>query len=490
MGMLSLLLWTPAVGGLLLAWIPARHTQHLRLAANLTALATLLLSGWLLGHYDIANPALQLNEYYAINPTLGSAYSLGLDGLSMPLLLLCTLLVSVAILASWPLSVHVKAYYLCLLALEFSMLGVLLAQDWVLFYIFLELGLIPVFFLINRWGNKRRQTASLSFIFYSLCGSVFMLISFFAVSQYHLEFNGSLITGLQHSAKAMPLQQQTWVLLGFLVGFAIKLPIFPLHGWLPLAHVEAPGPVTLILSGIQLKLAAYGLLRVLVTLPDAAHVLQPLLELLALTGILYGSLLAWRQSDLKIMAAYASISQMGLVLLAISNLNTAGINSAMLLMAAHGLTAGTLFLLTELFYRRTRSRQIIDYGGLIQQLPRWSGLMIIGLLASMNLPGTLGFIAQLQTMTALYQQSGWLWLFAALSLLITAAYTIRTLGLLFISDGNPHQQALPDLNRMEMLAAGLLVAAIVLLGLQPTPLINLYSGTAAHLDHLLNPSGL
>lgn len=190
------------------------------------------------------------------------------------------------------------------------------------------------------------------------------------------------------------------------------------------------------------------------------------------------------------MAAYASISQMGLVLLAISNLNTAGINSAMLLMVAHGLTAGTLFLLTELFYRRTRSRQIIDYGGLIQQLPRWSGLMIIALLASMNLPGTLGFIAQLQTMTALYQQSGWLWLFAALSLLITAAYTIRTLGLLFISDGKTRQQTLPDLNRMELLAAGLLVAAIVLLGLQPTPLINLYSGTAAHLDHLLNPSGL
>ncbi|MDD2723189.1 MAG: NADH-quinone oxidoreductase subunit M [Methylovulum sp.] len=490
MGMLSLLLWTPAIGSLLLIWIPGQNISQVRLVANLSTTATLLLSAWLLSQYAPHDPALQFTEFFAINPALGSAYSLGVDGLSMPLLMLCTLLSSAAMLASLNLGIHAKAFHLCLLVLEFGMLGVLLAQDWVLFYIFWEISLIPLFFLIGRWGGNRSHAASLNFVFYALVGSVSMLISLLALSQYHLEHSGSLMTSIQNSAKAMPVQQQVWVLLGFLLGFGIKLPIFPLHGWLPLAFVKAPVAVSLLLSGVLFKMAAYGLLRVLVILPDAAHILQPLLVLLALTGMLYGCLLAWRQSHLKAMIAYASISQMGVVLLGISNLNQAGIQSAVLQMTAHSLTAGALLLLTEQLYQRTHSRLVQDYGGLIPLMPRWSGLMIISLFAAMNLPGTIGFIAELQTLAAFYPQWGWLWVFIAFSLLITAAYLIRTLSLLFIGEIPPPRQALEDSRPLEALVAGIMVTAIVALGLLPESLLDLSASTISHLHHLLNPLAL
>ncbi|MFZ2450831.1 MAG: NADH-quinone oxidoreductase subunit M [Methylovulum miyakonense] len=486
MGILSLLLWTPAIGCLLLIWVPGQNSYQIRLIANLVTMVSVALSGWMLAQYDAHDPTLQLAEYFAINPAFGSAYSLGVDGLSMPLLVLCTLLSWVAMLASLNVSTHIKAYHLCMLLLEFGMLGVFLAQDWVLFYIFWELTLIPLFFLIGRWGGNRRHAASLNFVFYTLVGSVFMLISLLAISQYHLEHSGSLITAIQNSAHTMPVQQQVWVLLGFLIGFGIKLPIFPAHGWLPLAFVEAPAGVSILLSGVLLKMAAYGLLRVLIILPEAAHILQPILVLLALAGMLYGSLLAWRQSNLKAMVAYASISQMGIVFLGISNLNQAGINSAILQMLAHSLTAGALVLLSEQLFKRTLSRQIQDYGGLIKPMPRWSGLMVVSLFAAMGLPGTVGFIAELQTLTAFYQQWGWLWVFLALSLLITAAYSIRTLGVLFISATHAPRLPLNDIRLPEGLAAGALVAAIVLLGLFPATLLDLSAGTVAQMHRLLN----
>jgi len=490
MGMLSLLLWTPAIGSLLLIWVPGKNFGQVRLIANLSAMAALFVSAWLLSQYAPHDPAMQFTEFFAINPALGSAYSLGIDGLSMPLLLLCTLLSSVAMLASLNLTTHVKAYHLCLLILEFGMLGVLLAQDWVLFYVFWEISLIPLYFLIGRWGGKRSHAASLNFVFYTLVGSVFMLMSLLAISQYHLEQSGSLMTSIQNSAQAMPIQQQVWVLLGFLLGFGIKLPIFPLHGWLPLAVIEAPVAVSLLLSGVLLKMAAYGLLRVLVILPDAAHILQPLLVLLGLAGMLYGCLLAWRQNHLKAMIVYASISQMGVVLLGISNLDQAGIQSAILQMTAHSLTAGALLLLTEQLFQRTHSRLVQDYGGLIPLMPQWSGLMIVSLFAAMNLPGTIGFVAQIQTLAAFYPQSGWLWIFIALSLLITAAYLIRTLGLLFISEISPPRLAINDLRPLEVLVAGIMVSAIVALGLLPETLLNLSASTISQMHHVLNPLAL
>ena len=282
MGILSILLWTPAAGVLLLALTPGQNIQLIRYIANLFTTIAFLLVCWLLSIYNAHDADLQFNEYFPLNPKLGSAYALGVDGLSMPMLVLATLLTSIALLASFTVSSSVKGYHICILLLEFGMLGVFLAQDWALFYIFWEVTLIPLFFLIGRWGGKRRHTASLNFVLYTMGGSVFMLISLLAISQYDLEHGGSLMSSMHQAAQDMPRVEQVLVLLGFVIGFGVKMPIFPLHGWLPLAHVEAPSPVSILLSGILLKMGAYGLIRAVVMLPEAAKLLQPFLIFLGL----------------------------------------------------------------------------------------------------------------------------------------------------------------------------------------------------------------
>ena len=485
MGILSLFLWTPAAGVLILVCIPGKNTFLIRCVANLFTTLAFFLACWLLAVYNRQEPELQFNEYIPFNPTLGSAYALGVDGLSMPMLVLAALLTSVAMLVSHSILSHIKGYLICMLLLEFGMLGVFLAQDWVLFYIFWELTLIPLFFLIGRWGGKRKHTASLNFVLYTMGGSVFMLLSVLAISQYDLEHAGSLMTSMHLAVRDMPRNEQILVLLGFLFGFGVKMPIFPLHGWLPLAHVEAPSPVSILLSGILLKMGAYGFIRSITMLPAATQTLQPLLVFLALFTMIYGSLLAWRQSDLKAMIAYSSISHMGLVLLGIATLNKTGLLGAVLQMTAHGLVAGGLFLLVGLLYERTQTRNIQDYSSLIQVMPRFAVFMTIALFALMGLPGSLGFIAELHTILGGLQQWGWLWVFFCLSFLINATYAIRTIGLLFTGPVKPQMQHISDLNRYELVAAGSVSAAIVLFGFCPSPLIDLSASTLAKLSSLL-----
>ena len=287
-----------------------------------------------LASFDTEISAMQFTEFYPLNPKLGSAYALGVDGLAMPMLILATLLTLIALLASFSINDGAKGYHICILLLEFGMLGVFMAQDWALFYIFWEVTLIPLFFLIDRWGGKRRHAASLNFVLYTMGGSVFMLLSLLAISQYDLEHQGSLMVSMGQAAQNMPITEQVLVLLGFLLGFGVKMPVFPLHGWLPLAHVEAPSPISILLSGILLKMGAYGLLRTVVMLPVAAKLFQPILVFLALFGMIYGGLLAWRQRDLKAMVAYSSLSHMGVVLLGIAALNQTGFTGAILQMTA------------------------------------------------------------------------------------------------------------------------------------------------------------
>ncbi len=482
MEILSLLLWTPAFGALALVFTPAQQTQLIRIIANSFAVLALLCSIWLLSLYDQHTSNLQFSEYFPLNPDLGSAYALGVDGLSMPMLVLATLLTSIALLASFTISERVKGYHICILLLEFGMLGVFLAQDWALFYIFWEVTLIPLFFLIDRWGGQRRHAASLNFVLYTMGGSVFMLMSLLAVSQYDLEQGGSLMTSMNQIAQNMPLTEQILVLLGFLIGFGVKMPIFPLHGWLPLAHVEAPSPVSILLSGILLKMGAYGLLRAVIMLPEAAQILQPFLLFLALFGMIYGGLLAWRQSDLKAMIAYSSISHLGLVLLGIASLTELGMTGAVFQMTAHGLIAGAMFLLVGLLYERTHTRNIQDYRSLIQVMPRFAIFMTLTLFAAMSLPSTAGFIAEFQILIGGFQQWGGWMVFFSISLLIGAAYSIRTIGLLFTGHSSPAMQSIEDLRVPEMLAASVLVLGILWFGLMPEPLIDLSASTIKHID--------
>jgi NADH-quinone oxidoreductase subunit M len=482
MGILSVLLWTPAVGALLLASIPCQSKFVIRTVAHLVTTFLFLLSCRLLVMFDMGHSSLQFSEYFPLNPDLGSAYALGVDGLSMPMLVLATLLTSIALLASFTISSNIKGYYICVLLLEFGMLGVFLAQDWVLFYIFWEVTLIPLFFLIGRWGGKRRHAASLNFVLYTMGGSIFMLISLLAISQYDLQHSGSLMSSMRQAAQDMPRYEQILVLLGFLIGFGVKMPIFPLHGWLPLAHVEAPSPISILLSGILLKMGAYGLLRAIVMLPEAADTLQWLFVLLALFSMLYGGLLAWRQSDLKAMVAYSSLSHMGVVLLGIATLNEAGLTGAVLQMTAHGLVAAALFLLVGLLYERTRTRNIQDYSSLVQVMPRFAVFTTLTLLAAMGLPGTIGFVAELHAIIGGFQQWGGIMVFFSLSILISAAYSMRTITLLVTGPVKPQMQLIEDLKPMELLPAGILAAGLVVFGVAPASLIKLSSVTLAQID--------
>lgn len=484
MGILSAILWTPAIGALMVALISGRDADIARYFGNLFAGFTFLLTCYLLLHYDPHNAGLQFNEYFAINPKVGSAYALGVDGLSVPMVVLATLLTSIALLASSSIVVGVKGYHISILLTEFGMLGVFLAQDWSLFYIFWEITLIPMFFLIDRWGGKRRQTASLNFVLYTMGGSIFMLVSLIAVYQYVPE-HVSLMSAMSHVSENMPRDQQVWAFLGFLIGFGVKMPIFPLHGWLPLAHVEAPSPVSILLSGILLKMGAYGLLRVVVILPEAAQTLQSLLVFLALFGMIYGGLLAWRQSDLKAMVAYSSISHMGIVLLGISALNETGFTGAVLQMSAHGLIAGALFLVVGLLYDRTHTRNIQDYSSLVQVMPRFAFFTTITLLAAMGMPGTVGAVAELHAMVGGFQQWGGLMVFFSLAILISTAYAIRTIGLLFTGPVKPQMKQIEDLRPPELVALGILVTGIVLFGLLPASLIDLSTATISQMNSLV-----
>lgn len=488
MGILSLLLITPAIGALILALIPGQDTKQIRLAANIFAALSFLLSCWLVVMYDIHDGALQFEEQFVLNPKLGTAFALGVDGLSLPMVVLATLLTCIALLASFNITNSVKGYYISILMLEFGMVGVFLSQDWSLFYIFWELTLIPLFILIARWGGTRRNVASINFVLYTMGGSIFMLISLLAISQYMPPHGGTLMSAMTVAAQSMPRNEQIWVLMGFLIGFGVKMPIFPLHGWLPLAHVEAPSPVSILLSGILLKMGAYGMIRVIVMLPEATEIMQTLLITLALIGMIYGGVLAWRQTDMKAMVAYSSVSHMGIILLDIATMNKTGLIGAVLQMTAHGLVAGAMFLLVGLLYERTHTRNILDYSSLVRVMPRFALFMTITLFAAMGLPGTVGFIAELHAIVGGFQEWGNLMILLGVSILIGTAYAMRTIGMLFTGPVKPQMRDIEDLKLYELIAAGVLVAAIVLFGLWPAPLIDLSLATVNQMNDTINQS--
>jgi len=279
------------------------------------------------------------------------------------------------------------------------------------------------------------------------------------------------------AAQSMPRDEQIWVLIGFLIGFGVKMPIFPLHGWLPLAHVEAPSPVSILLSGILLKMGAYGMIRVIVMLPEATQMLQTLLITLALIGMIYGGVLAWRQTDMKAMVAYSSVSHMGIILLDIATMNKTGLIGAVLQMTAHGLVAGAMFLLVGLLYERTHTRNILDYSSLVRVMPRFALFMTITLFAAMGLPGTVGFIAELHAIVGGFQQWGNLMILLGVSIMIGTAYAMRTIGMLFTGPVKPQMRNIEDLKLYELIAAGFLVVLIVMFGLWPAPLIDLSMAT-------------
>ena len=479
---LTLLLLIPIVGAIIISILP-HQSSLIRKIALLFSTITLLYSASFLLAFDSTSSAIQFSHIIPWNTRMGTSFALGIDGISFPMVLLATLLSFIAIIASRGISEHIKGYYLLMLLLEAAMLGVFMAQDWSLFYVFWELTLIPLFFLIDRWGGKRRSMASLNFVLYTMGGSVFMLLSLlvlFDATPGHSFAMPAILEG----ARSLPEQTQILIFLGFLIGFGVKMPIFPIHGWLPLAHVEAPSPVSILLSGILLKMGAYGLIRSAYMLPHAIEYLQTFLMILALFSLIYGGLLAWRQSDLKAMIAYSSISHMGIVLLGIATLNITGFTGALMQMIAHGLVAGALFLLIGLLYERTHTREVTDYGSLVKVTPRFAVFTSLAFIAAVGIPGTAGFIAELHVIIGTFQEWGWTVILVGLAVMISAAYAARTMGRLFTGPSRSNMDDISDLQPVEVFAVSILVFGFLFLGFFPSYALDLMNASAANFSQL------
>ena len=479
---LTLLLLLPIIGAVIISILPSQ-SPLIRKTAIAMATLTLLYAVSFIFAFDTSSSALQFSKIVPWNTRMGTSFSLGIDGISFPMVLLATLLCFIAIIASRSISERTKGYYLLMLLLEGAMLGVFMAQDWSLFYVFWELTLIPLFFLIDRWGGKRRSMASLNFVLYTMGGSVFMLLSLlvlFDATPGHSFAMDAMLEG----ARSLPEQTQILIFLGFLIGFGVKMPIFPIHGWLPLAHVEAPSPVSILLSGILLKMGAYGLIRTAFMLPEAVLSLQTFLMILALFSLIYGGLLAWRQSDLKAMIAYSSISHMGVVLLGIAALNISGITGALMQMVAHGLVAGALFLLIGLLYERTHTREISDYSSLVKITPRFAVFTSLAFIAAVGMPGTAGFIAELHVIIGAFEQWGWTVILVSIGVMISAAYAARTMGRLFTGPSHGNMDDISDLKSGEVFAAGILVSGFLYIGFFPAFTLDLMAASANNFSQL------
>ncbi|HET6718868.1 MAG TPA: NADH-quinone oxidoreductase subunit M [Rhodocyclaceae bacterium] len=483
--MLSILLAIPLLGALLIAAIPGRQTvliQRLALAASVAALAY---ASWLLSRFDASSAAIQFAESYTWNPRLGARFAFGVDAFSLPLLLLTTLLTVVTILASCRNKGGTRLYFFLVLVLESAILGVFSARDWSLFYVFWELTLIPLFFLIDRLGGPQRQRAALNFVLYTLGGSVFMLIALlfmYDAAPGH-SFDMSAMADMAEGGRQLPLNMQLLIFAGLFLGFGVKMPVFPLHGWLRLAYTEAPIFIPIILSGVMAKMGAYGLLRAAEALPEAMAAASGGLAIVAVISMLYGGVLAWRQRDVKAMIAYSSMSHMGVVLLGIATLNAAGFAGTVVQMVSHGLVAGLLFLIVGLIHERRAGRDLLDLDGLGKRLPRLKVFFVLALLASVGLPGTAGFIAELHILIGGFARWSFLVMMLGLSVLLSAAYALRTISHLLASNSVREHPPAPDMNRGELIGAGILASAVVAIGVLPGPLLALVNVSASQLAH-------
>jgi len=484
MPILSLIIWLPLLGAVAILFVPKEQTGLIHKIAIACASLSFLLACYLLINFDMTTGGLQFAESVQWVPEMGMTYSLAADGLSLSMILLTTLITIACLIASFSITDRVKAYFAWFMLLETAVLGVFAAQDWFLFYMFWEITLVPMFFLIGIWGGARKGPASLSFFLYTLGGSIFMLLGIIAayVNSGGHSFDMAV---LNQASASWGIELQALIFFGFFLGMAVKIPAFPLHGWLPLAHVEAPVPVSMFLSAILLKMGAYGLFRAGVLLPLGLEWFIPMLFALGMINIVYGALMAWRQNDLKSMVAYSSISHMGFVLLGIAALTVTGFTGAIMQMVTHGLITAALFFLIGVLYEQAKTRDISEFGGLSRQIPRYGVLMSIALLASMGLPGLAGFISEFHVILGAFERWGLYVIIASIGILITAAYSLRTIGNMFTGALDPRWNHLQDISGRQFLAALVLVFLIIAIGIFPGPALNVVNSTATEMIEVL-----
>ncbi len=472
--LLSLIVWTPLIGAFLVLLVPRDNPEGARRSALAFSLLTFLLSLALWAGFQPDQADFQYLEQRPWIPDFGIQYLVGVDGVSLFLVLLTTFLTPVVVLFSFgDISKRVKEYFFFLLMLETGMLGAFVALDLFLFYVFWELMLVPMYFIIGVWGGPRRIYASIKFLLYTLAASLLMLVAIlYLVSVHARSAPTTFDLRLLYDVGLTP-SEQLWLFAAFALAFAVKVPMFPLHTWLPDAHVEAPTGGSVILAGVLLKLGTYGFLRFAMPLfPDAMVAATPLMLTLSVIGIIYGAAVAMVQPDLKKLVAYSSVSHLGFVMLGLFAVNVTGIQGAIYQMLNHGLSTGALFLLVGMIYDRRHTRMIDAFGGLWRPLPRWAAVFLVVTLSSIGLPGLNGFVGEFLIMLGAFGASRPAATCAGLGIVLGAVYMLWMYQrVIFGPLRHPENATLSDLTGREIAVIVPVVAMIIVMGVYPTPFL-------------------
>ncbi|MGH9458414.1 MAG: complex I subunit 4 family protein [Thermoanaerobaculia bacterium] len=503
---LSLITFLPLAGAIVLLLFPRGAAGAIRVWATIVSGATFAVSLPLWWHFDRSadGPLFQFWERASWIDALGVQYLFAIDGIALVLVLLTTLLTFISVYSSWTAIAHrEKEFYVLILFLETGMIGVFCALDFFLFYVFWEVMLVPMYFLIGVWGGPRRLYASIKFFLYTLAGSVLMLVSILAL--YFFNGSGIPLLGIpglgneptfavlqyHEIGHLIPPSLQFWLFLGFFFAFAIKVPMFPFHTWLPDAHVEAPTAGSVLLAAILLKMGTYGFVRFsLPILPDATVQLTIPIVALAIVGIIYGALVTLVQKDMKKLVAYSSVSHLGFVMLGMFALNPIGLSGSILQMVNHGITTGALFLLVGIIYERRHTREIAEYGGLAKQMPVYATLFLVTALASMGLPALNGFVGEFAILLGAAARNIWWAVAGAIGIILGAAYLLWLYQRVFWGPiDNPKNEALADvaIGGREAWTLIPLIALMIWIGIYPKPMFDVLERPVNYIVEKVDP---